>query len=531
VTFSNATDFTEGASAPTGIASTSGRLPKRELLYWDFDKRRLLPQSNSSTVRGRDPERDSALPTTRLTRRELWAKYGCPMHFLSLDFLDMSTEVEFQKDASRRTKRWVTYGLGASAIFYAILLATRLIRPNSPDPDREETRWYYINDTLCSACLYAVQFCQIKYDRAFIMRNFQEMLFVWGIIHVTVAAFWARLIHLPDVEDGIASMIVSIFVVFRMRFLYFLYFSIFVCVVYVTLVMIGNDGEGRSILVLCIGMSIISYSLEVLNRKDFIQAITVWRESGRSDHLLHNILPAPIVKQLKGQSYLPKEQQGAIAQSYSMATVLFADVVSFTTMSAQIDPPTLVELLNRMFRTIDQLADANKAEKVKTIGDCYMAAAGLPLQNPTHAQTMARFGLQMLSVLGKGALVNPANGEPIKVRVGIHSGPCVAGVIGHKKFAYDIWGDAVNTAARMESHGEPMKLHCSVDTYELLKDDFECEAREPMKVKGKGLMQTYFVLSEKETAKRKSFMLVDGQIEGDTSFDSFEGDTSFDPIL
>merc|ERR1719473_318000 len=103
-----------------------------------------------------------------------------------------------------------------------------------------------------------------------------------------------------------------------------------------------------------------------------------------------------------------------------------------------------------------------------------------------HAKAMARFGLQMLAKVKEGALRNPKTDLPIEVRVGMHSGPCVAGVIGHKKFAYDIWGDAVNTAARMESHGEPMKLHCSVDTYELLKDDFECEAREPMKVKGKG---------------------------------------------
>merc|ERR1712048_1047157 len=133
-----------------------------------------------------------------------------------------------------------------------------------------------------------------------------------------------------------------------------------------------------------------------------------------------------------------------------------------------------------------------------------MAAAGLPSPNTMHAQAMARFGLQMLAVMSKGALVNPASGEPIQVRVGIHSGPCVAGVIGHKKFAYDIWGDAVNTAARMESHGEAMRLHCSSDTRLLLGDEFKCVPRAPMKVKGKGEMETYFVVADKKQDIRSS---------------------------
>eukprot|EP00747_Dinoflagellata_sp_TGD_P123899 gnl/TRDRNA2_/TRDRNA2_173899_c6_seq1.p1 gnl/TRDRNA2_/TRDRNA2_173899_c6~~gnl/TRDRNA2_/TRDRNA2_173899_c6_seq1.p1 ORF type:complete len:325 (+),score=66.00 gnl/TRDRNA2_/TRDRNA2_173899_c6_seq1:88-975(+) len=244
--------------------------------------------------------------------------------------------------------------------------------------------------------------------------------------------------------------------------------------------------------------------MEVLHRKDFIQTTMLWKERQRSDLLLHNILPAPVVEQLHISQRLG--QHHAIERRYDQATVLFADVVSFTTMSAQISAPRLVQILNLMFNRFDDLAVQNGVEKIKTIGDCYMAAAGLPLENPCHAQTMARFGLQMLQVVASGELRNPSTDQPIQVRVGIHSGPCVAGVIGNKKFAYDIWGDAVNTASRMESHGEPMRLHCSGDTYEQLKDDFDCEAREPMTVKGKGKMQTYFVIAEKNDTKGKSFV-------------------------
>lgn len=154
---------------------------------------------------------------------------------------------------------------------------------------------------------------------------------------------------------------------------------------------------------------------------------------------------------------------------------------------------------------LDAVAEKNGVEKIKTIGDCYMAAAGLPLANPTHALTMARFGLQVIQAIGEGDIKNPVTDEPLQVRAGMHSGSCVAGVIGSRKFAYDVWGDTVNTASRMESYGVPLRIHCSKDTQELIKDYFICEQRPPMEIKGKGVMQTYFVNGEREVAQRQSF--------------------------
>eukprot|EP00933_Yihiella_yeosuensis_P026902 TRINITY_DN20883_c0_g1_i1.p1 TRINITY_DN20883_c0_g1~~TRINITY_DN20883_c0_g1_i1.p1 ORF type:complete len:409 (+),score=69.22 TRINITY_DN20883_c0_g1_i1:167-1228(+) len=251
----------------------------------------------------------------------------------------------------------------------------------------------------------------------------------------------------------------------------------------------------------CGGIAFMCYAMEVLNRKDYIQAAMIRKDKMRSDMLLRNILPDVIIDQLKDAT-----SSTALAQNFDSITVLFADVVSFTTMSAQVSAQALVECLNHMFQRIDALAEKNGAEKIKTIGDCYMAAAGLPVPNPNHAQTMARFGLGMLELMASGELKNPATGENIQIRAGIHSGPAVAGVIGTKKFAYDVWGDAVNTASRMESHGQVMRLHCSEATHVLLKDDFVCEPQAKMEVKGKGLMQTYFVVSERSSAQYKSFV-------------------------
>lgn len=467
------------------------------LLSFDLNPRRLLPRQTTVSMQTcmqacRESYDVTEIPSGQLIHQKMWPKETYPMHFLTLEFDDSSVEAKFLQDMTRRTKRWVSYGIFISVGFNVSVLCIKFTLPRQTRAPLS----YTCGDPALSAFLYLAQSAQMCCDRQFVLRNFQEVLLSWSMVHATVKLIVAYGIIASEIEgteydEVIAFEVFVILLVYRMRFLYFLVLNLFMFLGYCGLV--PSFVELRHLCLMCVGLSFLSYTIELLQRKDFVQASISWGESQRSDLLLHNILPRPVIKQLK-----QARGQHAIAQSFADVTVLFADVVSFTIMSSQVSPPVLLDLLNSMFNIIDCLAEAHGIEKIKTIGDCYMAAAGLPLPNPHHAQMMARFGLEMLRSISAGHLRNPATQESIKVRVGIHSGPCVAGVIGHRKFAYDVWGDSVNTAARMESHGEAMRLHCSDATYDLLKGDFMCEARERIVVKGKGEMQTYFVLRERQ---------------------------------
>ncbi|HEX8458979.1 MAG TPA: adenylate/guanylate cyclase domain-containing protein [Pyrinomonadaceae bacterium] len=210
-------------------------------------------------------------------------------------------------------------------------------------------------------------------------------------------------------------------------------------------------------------------------------------EREKSERLLLNILPSAIAERLK-------EEQGIIAESFTEATILFADVVGFTQMSARITPVELVYLLNEIFSAFDELATRHGLEKIKTIGDAYMVASGLPERRPDHAEAMAELALDMQDAL---AAFNRARAASLDIRTGINTGPVVAGIIGTSKFIYDLWGDAVNTASRMESHSTPGRIQVTEATYERLRDRYRLEPRGTVNVKGKGEMPTYFLLGRK----------------------------------
>jgi len=203
----------------------------------------------------------------------------------------------------------------------------------------------------------------------------------------------------------------------------------------------------------------------------------------KSDHLLLNILPAAIVENLK-------KGEGSPAERFESATVLFADIVDFTSLAARISPLELVDFLNKIFSKFDELTEKHGLEKIKTIGDAYMVAGGLPVPRADHAEAIANMALDMQEAI---AHFQTDTGEPLQIRIGIHTGPVVAGVIGTKNFIYDLWGDTVNVASRMECQGLPGYIQVTIDIYEQLKDRYVFEERGAIAVKGKGDMIVYWL--------------------------------------
>jgi guanylate cyclase len=209
-------------------------------------------------------------------------------------------------------------------------------------------------------------------------------------------------------------------------------------------------------------------------------------EQEKSEHLLLNILPAEVAALLKNG-------ERVIADRFDNTSIMFVDMVNFTPMSAHMKPEELVGLLNEVFCYFDTLTEKYGLEKINTVGDCYMVAAGVPRPRSDHAHALAYMALEMRDYI-RGAKFG---GKQLTFRTGINSGPVVAGVIGRTKFAYDLWGDTVNTASRMESHGAGGVIQITERTFELIKDDFICEPHGLLNVKGKGDMNVWYVLGKK----------------------------------
>lgn len=233
----------------------------------------------------------------------------------------------------------------------------------------------------------------------------------------------------------------------------------------------------------------INACLEKKRLRDKEQAYLVELQSERekSDRLLLNILPKSVANRLK-------QGETTIADSFPDATVMFADLVDFTPMASRVSAAALVHLLNEVFSQFDWLVELHGLEKIKTIGDAYMVAGGLPTPRSDHAAAVAEMALDMQKVIHR---LNGPDEHRLNLRIGLCSGPVIAGVIGSKKFIYDLWGDTVNTASRMESQGRLNHIQVSESSYEQLKDAYVLERRGKLVVKGKGEMTTYFLLGRK----------------------------------
>ena len=212
-------------------------------------------------------------------------------------------------------------------------------------------------------------------------------------------------------------------------------------------------------------------------------------ERQRAENLLLNILPPSIAQRLKDKDTI-------IADDFEKVTILFADIVGFTAYSEKLSPKTLVEVLNKVFSLFDNLVEKYHLEKIKTIGDAYMVAGGLPSPRKDSIEAIADLALEMKKVLEQ---FNKENNQKFDIRIGIHTGAVVAGVIGIKKFIYDVWGDTVNTASRMESHGIPGQIQASERAYKQLKHKYSFKERGIINVKGKGEMKTYLLQGSNNT--------------------------------
>jgi len=225
--------------------------------------------------------------------------------------------------------------------------------------------------------------------------------------------------------------------------------------------------------------------LEKKRLRDREQAILaeLRAEKERSEALLLNILPRQIVERMR-------QGETVIADHVNAATILFSDIVDFTSLSAELPADATVALLGEVFSRFDALAARQGLEKIKTIGDGYMVAGGVPEARDDHAVAVAEMALAMLDAVETMGL---APAELLQLRIGLHTGPLIAGVLGTHKFVYDVWGDTVNTAKRMESYGQPGRIHISAATREALGEAFRCEPRGLIEIKGKGAMDTYFL--------------------------------------
>jgi len=260
--------------------------------------------------------------------------------------------------------------------------------------------------------------------------------------------------------------------------------------------LLNQQKRNQTIVVIAISIAlalIMVLAIGLFRRNKFIEKTKelVEKEKDRSDKLLLNILPEQTAKELK-------EQGKVKAKKFDSVSVMFTDFKGFTRLSEGLNPEELVETVDFYYSKFDEIIKSYGLEKIKTIGDAYMAASGLPFPTKDHATKLTLAALEIAEFVKNAKEENPNDEKRFEIRIGINTGPVVAGVVGTNKFAYDIWGDTVNIASRMESNSKPGKVNISENTYQLIKNEFECTYRGEIDAKNRGKMKMYFVNSIKE---------------------------------
>ncbi len=292
---------------------------------------------------------------------------------------------------------------------------------------------------------------------------------------------WNSFFHLWYIN--LAILIIAVPLDLRLKIFLAVIFILVYCYMFLFLYDLRPVYQIEKVTESILGISNILGSLLVLGLPMGMYSIFLEQERNRSEKLLHNIIPKSIADQLKKDSKL-------ISMDNPEISVLFADIVSFTVMSEKTSSEKIVGFLNDMFSKFDDLTESYGVEKIKTIGDSYMVVAGMPVARKDHVLILFNLAKEMVKI---SSTFYDHNGDPIKLRIGLNSGPAVSGVIGKSKFAFDVWGDTINTAARLESYGSPDCIHMTKATYDLLNKKEEKSEEKSIEIRGKGLMDTILV--------------------------------------
>jgi class 3 adenylate cyclase len=409
----------------------------------------------------------------------------------SLRFLDAALEERYQRQGGAESRIGFRIATGAAAVLW--LLAVVVIPASTPVPP----------DLAIPVC-----FAMAVFNSAgFLLSAKADTLDrQHSIISVLTAVNGLVILWLASAGGVLPGYGISaIMLLFAFGFVArtaFIFASFRTAVIVVGFVVAAVLYTGRSSLLVdafifgaaVVGSLLALRLLEQSRRRVFYQDIVITRqadalrlEKERADALLRNVLPGSISSRL-----LAGER--TIADAYPAVTVLFADIVGFTPLTARLPADELVELLGRLFARFDELVAERGLEKIKTIGDAYMAAGGLPEPLDDHAARVVDLGLAMLDVAARES----GDAAGLRLRVGVHSGPVIGGVIGHRKFAFDIWGETVNVASRLESQGIPGRVQVSVDTWRIVQDGFDAESRGPIDLRGYGLMETFAIVGRRQ---------------------------------